>query len=112
MARRCYWDFGDWSDLWRDAKLVPAEVTLEVRVGLMLCCLPEAYHLPCRAHQHLPTRADPLETFQVCQLQQPFQTKPLQSSNPHLANAASVAVSFHTLRNTNQSSPCKPTTPL
>jgi hypothetical protein len=35
-ARRCYWDFGDWSDIWRETKPVPAAVTLEVRI-LRIC---------------------------------------------------------------------------
>ena len=35
VARRCYWDFGDWSDLWRDTKLVPTGVSLQVRRGLL-----------------------------------------------------------------------------
>lgn len=30
VARRCYWDFGDWSDLWRDTKHVPTGVHLQV----------------------------------------------------------------------------------
>lgn len=30
VARRCYWDFGDWSDLWRETKHVPPDVTLPV----------------------------------------------------------------------------------
>lgn len=30
VARRCFWDFGDWSDLWRDTKHVPLDVTLQV----------------------------------------------------------------------------------
>ncbi|WIA40102.1 hypothetical protein OEZ86_013510 [Tetradesmus obliquus] len=29
VARRCFWDFGDWSDLWRDTKHVPLDVTLQ-----------------------------------------------------------------------------------
>eukprot|EP00775_Hariotina_reticulata_P013221 gene13221-13351_t len=28
VARRCYWDFGDWSDLWRETKQVPLDVGL------------------------------------------------------------------------------------
>ncbi|KAI8469209.1 MAG: cell morphogenesis central region-domain-containing protein [Monoraphidium minutum] len=28
-ARRCYWDFGDWSDVWRDARPAPPDVGLE-----------------------------------------------------------------------------------
>jgi hypothetical protein len=35
VARRCYWDFGDWSDLWRETKRVPLDVTLLVS-GLSL----------------------------------------------------------------------------
>jgi hypothetical protein len=34
VARRCYWDFGDWSDLWRETKHVPLDVSLLVS-GLM-----------------------------------------------------------------------------
>lgn len=30
VARRCYWDFGDWSDLWRETKHVPIGVNLQV----------------------------------------------------------------------------------
>jgi hypothetical protein len=30
VARRCFWDFGDWSDLWRDTKHVPNGVHLQV----------------------------------------------------------------------------------
>lgn len=30
VARRCYWDFGDWSDLWRETKHVPNAVSLQV----------------------------------------------------------------------------------
>jgi hypothetical protein len=30
VARRCYWDFGDWSDLWRETKHVPSGVNLQV----------------------------------------------------------------------------------
>lgn len=35
LVRASYWDFGDWSDLWRGYKHVPADVTFEVcvRVG-------------------------------------------------------------------------------
>lgn len=29
-ARRCFWDFGDWSDLWRETKHVPLDVSLQV----------------------------------------------------------------------------------
>lgn len=30
VARRCFWDFGDWSDLWRETKHVPLGVSLQV----------------------------------------------------------------------------------
>lgn len=30
VARRCYWDFGDWSDLWRETKHAPTGVNLQV----------------------------------------------------------------------------------
>eukprot|EP00878_Enallax_costatus_P012410 GHUV01012961.1.p1 GENE.GHUV01012961.1~~GHUV01012961.1.p1 ORF type:complete len:1005 (+),score=325.04 GHUV01012961.1:1774-4788(+) len=29
VARRCYWDFGDWSDFWRETKHVPLDVSLQ-----------------------------------------------------------------------------------
>lgn len=43
VARRCYWDFGDWSDLWRETKHVPSGVNLQVStyVGAVcthICC--------------------------------------------------------------------------
>lgn len=36
VARRCYWDFGDWSDAWRDSKPTPPDLTLEVGVCTLL----------------------------------------------------------------------------
>lgn len=30
VARRCFWDFGDWSDLWRETKHVPNGGHLQV----------------------------------------------------------------------------------
>lgn len=33
VARRCYWDFGDWSDLWRETKHVSNSINLQVRLG-------------------------------------------------------------------------------
>jgi hypothetical protein len=30
VARQCYWDFGDWSDLWREVNHVTGEVNLQV----------------------------------------------------------------------------------
>lgn len=42
VARRCYWDFGDWSDLWRETKHVPNGISLQVcscsSAGCQLCC--------------------------------------------------------------------------
>lgn len=32
LVRRCYWDFGDWSDLWREFKTLPMDGSLEVIV--------------------------------------------------------------------------------
>jgi len=40
VARRCYWDFGDWSDLWRETRHVPSGVSLKVRAGSDLQHLP------------------------------------------------------------------------
>jgi hypothetical protein len=42
VSRRCFWDFGDWSDLWRDTKHVPLDVTLQVGSFVVMlytsCC--------------------------------------------------------------------------
>jgi hypothetical protein len=38
VARRCYWDFGDWSDLWRETKHVPNAVTLQVSLLPVVSC--------------------------------------------------------------------------
>lgn len=40
VARRCYWDFGDWSDLWRETKHVPLDVSLQVSLRLASRLIP------------------------------------------------------------------------
>jgi hypothetical protein len=32
-ARRCYWDFGDWSEIWRDSRPAPLDAGLEALMG-------------------------------------------------------------------------------
>lgn len=56
VARRCYWDFGDWSDLWRETKHVPSGVSLKVRTGSHLQRLPLFLYDGWQQLRHLSIR--------------------------------------------------------
>lgn len=61
VARRCYWDFGRWSDLWRVWHLDPAGHSYELTVGNPILQQPLGIQAPSRwplessAGGHFPT---------------------------------------------------------